>query len=89
MKRLKSHLLLGLRLGAFVPVLWGTLSFMLFNVPEGRFSEVYWKAVHFSCPFWWINGEKATILVPFLNGCLYAAITFAVVKAHASLASQA
>jgi hypothetical protein len=83
MKRLKTPLLFGFLIGAVVPVFWGLLSFLLFNVPEGWISRVYWKAVYTTCPFWRIAGGKAMILMPLLNGCLYAIITFAVVKVHA------
>lgn len=81
MKRLKIPLLFGFFIGALVPVFWGMLSFLLFNVPEGWFSQAYWKTVYITCPFWRISGGKAMILMPLLNGCLYAIITFVVVKA--------
>jgi len=83
MRKLKTPLLFGFLAGALVPAFWGMLSFLLFNAPENRLSRVYWRAVYITCPFWRINGEKAMILMPLLNGCLYAIITFAVVKVHA------
>jgi hypothetical protein len=89
MKRLKPQLLLGFLVGAFVPVFWGILSFLLFNLPEGRANGVYWKIVYITCPFWEITGQKALILMPLLNGCLYAIITLAVVKALATLNTPA
>lgn len=80
MSRLKRIALVGFIVGALVPLFWGVLSFLLFNVPEGWFSRAYWKAVYVTCPFWVISGEKALILMPLLNGCLYAMIALAITK---------
>ena len=67
--------------GAIVPAVWGILSFLLFNVPEGLFSRAYWGAVYITCPFGYIDGEKAMFLMPLLNGCLYGAIVVSFAKA--------
>jgi hypothetical protein len=81
MSRVTKLATIGFILGAIVPAFWGTLSFLLFNVPEGSFSRAYWSAVNISCPFWYINGEKAMFLMPLLNGCLYGAIVVCITKA--------
>lgn len=75
MKKLGSSLIVGFIIGALVPLFWGILSLILFNVPEGWFSRLYWTAVYLTCPFWKIGGEKALVLMPLLNGCLYAMLS--------------
>jgi hypothetical protein len=84
MKTNKFPLLIGFLIGALVPLFWGVLSFLLFNVPEGWFSRAYWHAVYITCPFWRINGEKALVLMPLLNGCMYAIIALVIVKVRRS-----
>jgi hypothetical protein len=84
MNRLKRFALFGFIVGALVPLFWGILSFLLFNVPEGWFSRAYWKAVYITCPFWMISGEKAMILMPLLNGGMYAIIALIIAKARKS-----
>ena len=74
MTRLKKSGIIGFGIGALVPLFWGVLSMILFNVPEGRFSRIYWRVVYITCPSWAINGEKALVLMPLLNGCMYAGI---------------
>jgi hypothetical protein len=86
-KRLKKIALGGFILGALVPLFWGVLAFILFNAPEGWFSRAFWDAVYLTCPFWSINGGKALVLMPLLNGCMYAAVVtclFTVVRHFAS-----
>src|SRR5580658_8231674 len=61
-------------LGAFVPLMWGILGFVYFNVPEGVFSRAFWQAVYLTCPSWRIDGYKSYLLTPLLNGLMYAAI---------------
>jgi hypothetical protein len=61
-------------LGAFVPLMWGILGFVYFNVPEGAFSRAFWQAVYLTCPSWRIDGYKSYLLTPLLNGLMYAAI---------------
>jgi hypothetical protein len=72
MRKLWFSLLIGFLVGAIIPLFWGVLGFLLFNVPEGQFSRIYWDAVYLTCPFWHIDGEKALILMPLLNGSMYA-----------------
>jgi hypothetical protein len=64
----------GFVVGGAVPGFWGGLSFLLFNAPEGLFSRAFWVAVYATCPFWYISGEKAIVLMPLFNGFLYATI---------------
>jgi hypothetical protein len=65
-------LLIGFLIGALVPLFWGILGFLLFNVHEGLGSHIFWDAVYLTCPFWVIEGNKALILMPLLNGLSYA-----------------
>jgi hypothetical protein len=84
-----NSLWVGFLVGALVPIFWGVLGFLLFNVPEGRLSRAFWQAVYITCPFWRIDGEKAMILMPLLNGLMYAGIAFFVVKAFIIVRSKA
>jgi hypothetical protein len=67
-------------IGFFVPVFWGVLGFILFNVLEGMFSKVFWDMVYVSCPFWLILPEQyAFWLMAPLTAILYIAI-YCIVK---------
>jgi hypothetical protein len=81
MSRVTKLATIGFVVGAIIPAFWGTLSFLLFNVPEGSFSRAYWSVVYTTCPFWYIDGEKAMFLMPLLNGCLYGTIVVCIAKA--------
>jgi hypothetical protein len=72
--RLKQSIVIGFGIGALVPLFWGVLSMLLFNVPEGPFSRLFWQAVYVTCPSWEIDGRKAWVLMPLFNGCMYAGI---------------
>lgn len=82
-KSLKCSLV-GFIIGALIPLFWGVLSFLLFNVREGWFSRAYWHAVYITCPFWVIDGEKALFLMPILNGGLYAILAVIILKMFGS-----
>jgi hypothetical protein len=47
---MKKALWIGAGIGFIMPIAWGLLSFVLFNVPEGTFAERYWRLNHFFCP---------------------------------------
>jgi hypothetical protein len=62
-------------IGFFVPVFWGVLGLILFNAPEGLFSNVFWNMVYVSCPFWLILPEQyAFWLIAPLTATLYMSI---------------
>ena len=84
-KRFMRGTFLAFGIGAGVPAFWGILGMLLFNVPEGLASRVFWSAVYITCPFWVIEGPSAIILMPLLNGCLYALLAFGAAKVYASL----
>ncbi len=75
----------GFAIGASVPLFWGVLGMLLFNVPEGWLSQAFWAAVYLTCPFWVIDGAKALILMPLFNGLTYAALALLMTMAYASL----
>jgi hypothetical protein len=64
--------IIGFLVGALIPLFWGILGFLLFNIPEGLGSRIFWDAVYLTCPFWVIEGNKALVLMPLLNGLTYA-----------------
>ncbi len=47
---MKKALWIGAGVGFLMPIVWGFLSFALFNFPEGPAAELYWKLNHFFCP---------------------------------------
>lgn len=85
MTALKIKVIFGFAVGALVPLFWGMLGFLLFNMPEGELSNAFWRAVYITCPFWAINGNKALILMPLLNGLMYAAIIALLLTARRAL----
>jgi hypothetical protein len=74
--------MIGFVAGALVPLFWGVLGFLLFNAPEGSLSRLFWGAVYITCPFWVIEGNKALILMPVLNGSMYCAIAAMLTLMH-------
>ena len=63
-------------LGAVMPLIWGLLGFLWFNLPEGPQSRAFWKAVYLTCPSWSIDGY---FLTPLLNALMYTAIAAALI----------
>jgi hypothetical protein len=82
MQRLRRNLIIGFAIGALVPLFWGVLGILLFNIPEGSLSRLFWGAVYLTCPFWVIEGNKALILMPVLNGTMYCAIVAMFAQLH-------
>ena len=78
MKSLRRCFIIGFIAGVLVPLFWGILSFFVFNAPENWISHAYWRAVYLTCPFWIIEGNKALILMPLLNGLAYAVLCVAI-----------
>jgi hypothetical protein len=80
-----SALLAGFTIGAAIPLFWGILGMLFFNVPEGWFSRAFWRAVYLTCPFWAIEGGKALVLMPLFNGLMYAAFALLIAQAYRSI----
>jgi len=74
--------IIGFLIGACIPLFWGILGLILFNVPEGLGSRIFWSAVYITCPFWAIEGNKALFLMPLLNGTLYAFLFAGITSLH-------
>jgi hypothetical protein len=74
--------IIGFLTGACIPLFWGILGLILFNVPEGLGSRIFWSAVYITCPFWVIEGNKALFLMPLLNGTLYAFLFAGIISLH-------
>lgn len=69
MRRLGVFAGVGFVIGLMVPLFWGILAMVLFTLPEGSASRVFWKAVYLTCPSWRLDSAVAMFLV---NGVLYA-----------------
>jgi hypothetical protein len=76
------HLIFGFALGASIPLLWGILGMLFFGFPEGLASRIFWDAVYLTCPFWVIQGNKAYVLMPLLNGLTYALLFAAIASMY-------
>lgn len=72
--------LLAFALGTSIPLFWGVMAFVLFSVPEGWSSRLFWHAVTLTCPFWALEGKSALVLIPLLNGLMYALLTWVALK---------
>lgn len=72
----KRWVIVGFMLGFAVPILWGILGFLLFNLPESSFTRFYWHAVYFTCPAWMIPGFWGSMSMPFINGAMYATFAY-------------
>jgi hypothetical protein len=63
--------------GFAIPILWGIVSFVLFNAKESMWTNIYWYAVYVTCPPWLFTETRISWLVtPMLNGILYAGVVF-------------
>ncbi len=74
---MKRILTVSALIGFAMPVLWGGLGFILFDVPEGRLSDLFWDSVYVTCPPWLIPEESPLghwFVTPFLNALLYASV---------------
>jgi hypothetical protein len=75
---MKQSIILAAIIGFAVPIFWGVLGFAFFTAPQSNWTDLYWAAVHVSCPFWVL--PLPTILIPFLNAGLYGLIAFVIGK---------
>jgi len=75
---LKSPVVWAAAAGFVVPIFWTVQAFLNFNAPESRSSDIFWDAVHITCPFWDLNvlGDAGILLLPFINAALYGAVAF-------------
>ena len=75
---MKRTLILWISVGFFVPIFWGFMAFLLFNMPEGIYSQIFWALVYVTCPPW-LLGIPA-IFTPVLNAILYGALAYSVLR---------
>jgi hypothetical protein len=68
-----------------MPLFWGILGFIFFTAHESIWTDLFWDAVHITCPFWNIQGVPGLILTPLLNAIIYAFIAFLWVKRKRTL----
>jgi hypothetical protein len=72
----KRGVVVAFSIGMLVPLFWGFLGLLLFNVPEGPASRIFWTLVYLTCPSWALPGA---LLTAFVNGCLYVTLYVAFV----------
>jgi hypothetical protein len=65
-------------IGFFVPVFWSVLGFILFNARESVWTDIFWDAVHITCPLWYLDFPDGIDVVaqPLLNATLYGFVAF-------------
>jgi len=61
-------------IGFCVPIFWGFAGFVLFTAHESMWTNLFWNAVYFTCPFWALPGNLGMIVMPFLNAALYSCV---------------
>jgi hypothetical protein len=84
---LKNPVAWAAAVGFIMPLFWGVLAFLNFNAAESRSSDLFWDAVHITCPFWDLNlaGDADLFLLPCLNAALYGLVTFLFIRIKRSV----
>jgi hypothetical protein len=72
---MKHSIVLAAIIGFAVPIIWGAMGFAFFTLPQSAWADLFWTAVHITCPLWDLPG---ILLTPFLNAGLYGLIAFAI-----------
>lgn len=76
-KPIAKRIFIWMVIGAFVPIIWGVASFITFNAPESRWSDLYWYIVYVTCPAWRLPESKWSMLItPLANAVLYGLVAF-------------
>jgi uncharacterized membrane protein len=75
---MKKHLAVAAMIGFFLPLFWGMLSLILFNLRDPLWTRVFWFSVYATCPGWWMPGgtDLAVVATPFLNAAAYVAAVY-------------
>jgi hypothetical protein len=62
--------------GFLVPVFWTVVGFLFFTARESIWTNLYWKAVHGTCPLWVLNFPDGidVIAQPLLNAMVYGGV---------------
>jgi hypothetical protein len=72
-----KRILIWMAIGALVPIFWGVVSFIAFNAPESRWTDLYWHVVYVTCPAWLLPESKWSMLItPLANAALYGLVAF-------------
>lgn len=58
--------------GTIVPFVWQAVGFILFNIPQGTVSNVFWVLVYTTCPSWLIFSNEIAIAIA--NGVIYCSL---------------
>ena len=79
---MKRVVIIGAVIGFAVSIFWGIVGFLLFTAPQSPMVDLFWKAVHITCPPWMIPESSSVLgnafVTPFLNAALYAGIALTV-----------
>jgi hypothetical protein len=79
---LKKPIIIWGIVGGLVPIFWGVLGFILFNMKQSIWTDLFWYAVYVTCPSWLLPENGASWLItPLLNGILYAGVAFLILTA--------
>src|SRR5271163_1590420 len=71
---MKNTIMISAAIGFCVPIFWGFAGFVLFTAHESMWTNLFWNAVYFTCPFWALPGNLGMIVMPFLNAALYSCV---------------
>jgi hypothetical protein len=69
----RDLLLISAAIGFVVPPCWGLVAFMLFSLPKGELSHLFWTIVVITCPAWGLRGLWGELFMPPINAAMYAA----------------
>lgn len=75
----KKYLIVAALIGFVVPIFWGILAMVLFNLQHPFWTKVFWVCVYVTCPGWLIPGGRDWVIIatPFANALVYVLITYA------------
>ena len=75
---MKNTILIASLVGSVIPLFWGFVALVLFNMKESAASHAFWVLVYITCPFWFLPGLWGSIAMLVLNAALYGLIGFAI-----------
>jgi hypothetical protein len=86
---LKSPVAWAAAVGFVVPIFWTVQAFLNFNARESKSSDIFWRAVHITCPFWDLNafGDADLFFLPFINAAFYGLVVFVLLTIKRSFAT--
>jgi hypothetical protein len=76
-ERIAKRVALWMALGAFVPIFWGILGFILFNARQSTWTDLFWNLVYITCPPWLLpENDWSMVVTPLANAALYGIAAF-------------